>query len=358
MSVWILLRLLPALYVDSDYKAIAMKLITIEVLRRMLQQVGLKPFLQQLIDALEQDFYNWNKFNKSPRQADYFSQGVIELMPCSNQEFYSFKYVNGHPNNPAQGKLSVIAMGVLADIKTGYPLMLSEMTLLTALRTAATAALAAKYMSRKESSHLALIGTGAQAEFQSLAFSCIRPVKTISFYDTDKQAMKKYEKNMQRLISELKPCTDVKQALTEADIVVTATAAKKQIELFKASDLQPGTHIHAMGGDCPGKTEISKDIMNKARVVVEYLPQSIDEGEIQQLDETAVYAELWQLVNGTKSGRDSSTEITLFDSVGFALEDFAALRLVYRLSEQLGYSETLDLIPVLDNPKNLYALLQ
>ena len=335
-----------------------MKLITIEVLRRIIQTTGLETFMRQLIDALEQDFYNWKTFNKSPRQADYFSQGVIELMPCSNQEYYSFKYVNGHPNNPTQGKLSVIAMGVLADINTGYPVMLSEMTLLTALRTAATAALAAKYMAREESSHLALIGTGAQAEFQSLAFSCIRPIKTISFYDTDKRAMKKYENNMQRSVSELNPCADIKQALAEADIVVTATAAKKQIELFKASDLQTGIHIHAMGGDCPGKTEISKDILNMARVVVEYLPQSTHEGEIQQLGESVVYAELWQLVAGTKSGRDSATEITLFDSVGFALEDFTVLRLVYRLSEQLGYSEALDLIPELDNPKNLFALLQ
>ncbi|MCW8956997.1 MAG: ornithine cyclodeaminase [Gammaproteobacteria bacterium] len=334
-----------------------MKVITIEVLRKMIEQLGIEPFLRRLIDVLEQDFSHWDEFNKSPRHASYFDQGVIELMPCSNRQFYSFKYVNGHPKNPQQGKMSVVALGVLADVATGYPLMLSEMTLLTALRTAATAALAAKYLARKESSHLALIGTGAQAEFQALAFSCVCPIKTVSYFDTDAQAMKKFEANMKQSFSSLLPCADVKQAVKDADIVVTATAAKKQVELFEISDLKPGTHVHAMGGDCPGKTEFSKQLLEHARVVVEYLPQTLHEGEVQQLDESATYAELWQLVNGTKSGRVNASELTLFDSVGFALEDFSALRLVYQLTDELGCSESLSLLPELNNPKNLFSLL-
>lgn len=335
-----------------------MKLITIDVLRKMIQEIGIEEFIRQLIDTLEQDFTHWDDFNKSPRHASSFSQGVIELMPCSNQKFYSFKYVNGHPDNPDQGKLSVIAMGVLADVETGYPLMLSEMTLLTALRTAATAALAAKYMARDNSSHLALIGTGAQAEFQALALNCVLPIKTISFFDSDTNAMKKFELNMKNNFSGLHACKNIKQAIKDADIVVTATAAKKQVKLFELSDLKPGVHIHAMGGDCPGKTELSKSLLESARVVVEYLPQTIDEGEIQQLNETAVHAELFQLVRGDRPGRVNDEELTLFDSVGFALEDYSALRLVYRLSDELGVVESLDLIPELDNPKNLYHLLR
>lgn len=334
-----------------------MKVISIDVLCRMIQQLGLEVFLRRLMDTLEHDFNHWQTFNKSPRHASHFNKGVIELMPCSNQQFYSFKYVNGHPNNPAQGKLSVVAMGVLADVETGYPLMLSEMTVLTALRTAAAAALAAKYMAREDSHHLALIGTGAQAEFQALAFKCIRPIKTISYFDTDAQAMQKFEKNMQQDFSELLPCSNVKQAVKDADIVVTATAAKKRIELFNRSDLKPGVHIHAMGGDCPGKTEFSQELLKNARIVVEYLPQSLHEGEVQQLDESNMYAELWQLVNGAKPGRENANELTLFDSVGFALEDFSVLRLVYQLSEELDCAESVNLIPDLENPKNLFSLL-
>lgn len=334
-----------------------MKLITIDVLRKMMQKIGLEEFIRQLIDILEQDFTHWDDFDKSPRHASSFSRGVIELMPCSNQKLYSFKYVNGHPGNPDQGKLSVVAMGVLADVDTGYPLMLSEMTLLTALRTAATAALAAKYLARDNSSHLALIGTGAQAEFQALALSCVLPIKTISFFDSDLHAMKKFELNMKNNFSGLHACKNVKQAIKGADIVVTATAAKKQVKLFEVCDLKAGVHIHAMGGDCSGKTEFSKSLLESARVVVEYLPQTLHEGEIQQLNETAVHAELFQLVRGDKPGRESDVELTLFDSVGFALEDYSAMRLVYQLSDELGISESLDLIPVLDNPKDLYQLL-
>ncbi len=142
-----------------------MKLIDVNDLLKIISLVGLQTLYRQLLEALHEDFSHWEGFTQSARTATHYDAGVIELMPCSGDRYYSFKYVNGHPGNPAQGKLSVVAIGVLAEVDTGYPLLISEMTLLTALRSAAVAALGARYLARQDTSHLALIGTGAQAEF-------------------------------------------------------------------------------------------------------------------------------------------------------------------------------------------------
>ena len=123
--------------------------ITIDDIQKLVSSVGIKPFFRLLITAIEEEYARWDAFIKSPRHAVHAKEGVIELMPIADDKFYSFKYVNGHPGNPALNKLNVIAIGFLSDMKTGYPLIISEMTLLTALRTAATSALAAKYLARK-----------------------------------------------------------------------------------------------------------------------------------------------------------------------------------------------------------------
>lgn len=161
-----------------------------------MQAVGLDNFYTHIIAALEADFGRWDEFILSPRHATHYPHGVIELMPCADQQLYAFKYVNGHPGNPLKGKLNVVAIGLLSDAGTGYPLMISEMTLLTAFRTAATAVLAAKYLAREDAKSLAIIGTGAQSEFQVLAFTSFFRLEEVRFYDIDPQAMAKFSKNL------------------------------------------------------------------------------------------------------------------------------------------------------------------
>jgi len=333
-----------------------MRLITINDVRKMVAHVGIESFILNVIDALKEDFKRWPAFNKSPRHATHYPQGVMELMPCSDDEFYSFKFVNGHPGNTKKQRLCVTALGVLAEVETGYPLMISEMTLLTAIRTAATTALGAEYLARPESHHLALIGTGAQAEFQLIATQAVLPIKTVSYFDSDSQAMNKFYQHMQHK-ADLIACTSADMAVKNADMVITATAKKSRTSLFERNAIQSGTHIHAMGGDCPGKTELSEDILNHCKIVVEYIPQSEQEGEIQNIPGAAVYAELWQLVTGALSGRTDNDEITLFDSVGFAVEDFSILRMVYALSEKLDIGQQVELIPAPSDPKDLYGVL-
>lgn len=153
--------------------------IGVEDMRRLVRSTGTKAFLTQLAGYVRSDFSRWAEFEKSARVASHSRDGVIELMPTSDGKLYTFKYVNGHPSNPKTGKLTVTAFGVLADVATGYPLLISEMTLLTALRTAATSAFAASLLARPNSRVMALIGAGAQSEFQALAFQAMLGIEEI-----------------------------------------------------------------------------------------------------------------------------------------------------------------------------------
>ena len=334
-----------------------MKILTLDDLADLLARVGLQEFIRMTIAAIEADLRRWEQLRKSPRHATHYPFGVIELMPCSDEQHYACKYVNGHPGNPATGKLSVVGLGVLADVKSGYPLLFSEMTLLTAIRTAATGALAAKYLARADSKHLALVGTGAQSEFVVHAMRAVLPVSRVSYFDTDRAAMNKFAQNIAPPVAALPPCASIDEAVRGADLVVTATAAKKQAGLIGLHHLAPGMHFHAMGGDCPGKTEFCPEALERCTVVVEYLPQSLEEGEVQNRSADVVYAELWELVIGSKPGRSSDDEVTLFDSVGFAAEDLATLKLVYRLCEELGIGQSLPMIPQPEDPNDLYGML-
>jgi len=337
--------------------------IGIERIRELVARRGAARFIEELAAEIEADFLRWESIEKSPRHASHSSVGVIELMPACDGRLYAFKYVNGHPKNTAVGLLTVTAFGVLADVATGYPLLLSELTLTTALRTAATSALAARRMARAGSRVMALIGNGAQSEFQIIAFHHMLGVREVRLFDTDPAATDKLERNLARLalpgLTAVR-CPSTAAAVQGADIVTTVTADKRNATILTPELVVPGMHLNAVGGDCPGKTELHADILRRAdvRVVVEYEPQSRIEGEIQQMAPDYPVTELTRVLAGTAPGRASAREVTVFDSVGFALEDFAALRYLMRVHQQeRGAQPQIDLVPDLDDPKDLFALL-
>src|SRR5580704_3417717 len=173
--------------------------IGIERIQQLVARRGAARFIEELAAEIDADFRRWEHFDKSPRHASHSAVGVIELMPASDGRLYAFKYVNGHPQNTAVGLLTVTAFGVLADVATGYPLLLSELTLTTALRTAATSALASRYMARPDSRVLALIGNGAQSEFQVIAFHHLLGIREVRLFDVDVRATQKLEANLTRL---------------------------------------------------------------------------------------------------------------------------------------------------------------
>jgi ornithine cyclodeaminase len=334
-----------------------MLLVTMDDLRDLIHQVGLKTFFGLLIDELRNDMGCWDSFKKSPRHVTHYQHGVMELMPSATDEYYAYKFVNGHPGNPSQGRFTVVATGMLADVATGYPLMISEMTLLTALRTAATSALASTYLSRSDASTMAIIGTGAQSEFQVLAHHFCSAIDTVRYFDTDDRAMDKFAGHLSAYPLHLQRCQSVEEAVEHVDLVTTATAAKCEADILTRSLLQPGVHINAIGGDCFNKTELNPALLEDCKIVVEYLPQTQQEGEIQHLD-GLIHAELWEIVQSKKPGRESDQEITLFDSVGFALEDYSVLKLVYRLMQQYQLGGQVALVPEAKvDPKNLFSLM-
>jgi ornithine cyclodeaminase len=330
-------------------------------IRELVSRVGSGRFIEELAGEIEADYRRWDDFEKSARHAIHSSGGVIELMPTSDGRLYSFKYVNGHPKNTAKSLLTVTAFGVLADVATGYPLLLSEMTFVTALRTAAMSALAACRMARPASRVMALIGNGAQSEFQAIAFHSMAGVRNLRLYDTDPQATAKLMRNLTvlRLAGlNVTRCATTAEAVRGADIVTTVTADKCNATILTPDMIEPGMHLNAVGGDCPGKTELHADILRgkDVRIVVEFEPQARIEGEIQQLDASTQVTEFADVVRGRLPGRSNDREVTLFDSVGFALSDFSALRYLRRLNaEQPDGGQRIDLIPELDDPKDLYV---
>jgi ornithine cyclodeaminase len=328
----------------------------------LVKRKGVPYCLEVMCNYIEQDFSRWQDFDKSARVANHSKDGVIELMPISDASLYSFKYVNGHPSNTQQGLSTVMAFGVLADVDSGAPLLLSELTLITALRTAAMSALAAKYLARKNSRVMALIGNGAQSEFQALVFAHLVGIKELRLFDTDPAATQKLVKNLSSQGLKLTVCASTREAVCGADIVTTVTADKAYATIITADMVAPGMHLNAVGGDCPGKTELDLAILQGTAdydtvVFVEYTPQSRVEGEIQHLPADFAVTEMWQVIKGEKAGRTSDAQVTVFDSVGFALEDYAALRFVYDTARTLGMGERISLIPQLDNPKDLFGLL-
>lgn len=335
-------------------KALPTPFLSTTAVSRIVQTLGIEQVLESVAAHIREDFLRWPEFDKTARVASHCEVGVIELMPISDARDYAFKYVNGHPGNGSYGLPTVMAFGVLADVATGVPRLISELTLTTAIRTAAMSALAARTLARPGSRTMALIGNGAQAEFQAIAFRQLVGVTHLRVFDIDPRATAKLVRNLRGTDIAVEICTNTRDAVRGADIVTTATADKTCATILAPEMIEPGMHINAIGGDCPGKTELHADVLRGARVFVEYAPQTRIEGDIQQLPADFPVTELWRVLSGDP-GRCDAHDVTVFDSVGFALEDYSALRFMAAAARRLGLGETLALVPQLDDPKDLFG---
>ena len=255
--------------------------VSVHNMMRLIHANGLSSMLIRIADTIEEDFLRWDEFDKTPRVASHSDVGVIELMPTSDGELYGFKYVNGHPKNTAEGLQTVTAFGLLADVQSGYPVLLSEMTMLTALRTAAMSALAAKHLAPKGATTMAMIGNGAQSEFQCRAFQAICGITHVRLYDIDPAATKKCAANLENSGLHVTACATSEDAVASAQIITTCTADKQNATVLTDNMVGAGVHINAIGGDCPGKTELAEAVLHRASIFVEYPEQTRIEGEIQ-----------------------------------------------------------------------------
>ena len=331
--------------------------VSVDNMMKLVHHIGIEPMLRDLAEYIEADFRRWQLFDKSPRVASHSDEGVIELMPTSDGEVYGFKYVNGHPRNTKQGLQTVTAFGLLANVGNGYPVLLSEMTVLTALRTAATSGMVAKHLAPKGADTMAMIGAGAQSEFQSLAMKALVGITSVRLYDIDAGATAKAARNLAGTGLNIVTCDSPEEAIEGAQIITTCTADKQYATILTDNMVGTGVHINAIGGDCPGKTELAPGVLNRATIFVEYPEQTWIEGEIQQLATDHPVTEMWQVLAGEAPGRISPGQITLFDSVGFAIEDFSALRYIRDHIGGSDYYLNLDLLADPDDPRDLFGMV-
>ena len=273
-------------------------------------------------------------------------QGDFRAMPAALPGCAGMKWVNAHPNNPGRDLPSVMAILVYNDPDTGYPLAIMDATDITAYRTGAASALATKYMARRNSRTLGIIGAGYQAHTQIAAHAELFDFAAINVFDISEDAVRK-------LIDAL-PGYPVKSCSIEgavaSDIVCTLTPSRSPVVWQEW--VLVGTHINAIGADGAGKQELDPDILSNATVVVDDMRQAVAGGEINVpiknglFKSEQIYGTLAELVTGAKPGRTDDQAVTVFDSTGIAIEDIAVARLIYEKALQEGGCPSIDLIGI------------
>jgi alanine dehydrogenase len=302
--------------------------------------------MSEVIRAVEQAFRDWAEGRGKMPAKSYLSleKGDFRAMPASLPGAVAMKWVNVHPENPGHGLPSIMAVIIYNDPDTGYPLAIMDGTDITAYRTGATAAIAAKYLARKDSHTLGIIGAGRQAYTQILAHSELFQLRQIKVYDIYPAAVDRLIKSLPQF--PIKGCTP-KEA-TASDIVCTLTPARAPF--LKKEWVQPGTHINAVGADAAGKEELEPTILKAAVVVVDDLRQASVAGEINVpvakgfYSVNEVYGTLGEILTGQKPGRQDPQAITIFDSTGVAIEDVAVARLIHEKVKQAGASPSTELV--------------
>ncbi|NOL48906.1 ornithine cyclodeaminase [Pelistega europaea] len=332
-------------------------LISPQDVAKIIKTQGFKATIDGMVEYMYQDYLRWDEFDKCARFGSLVDNGVLELMPIASPEQYSFKYVNCHPHNPNNGLSTVLAFGALMSNDNGKPEVISDFTLTTALRTASMSVLAARYLARPNSKRMAIIGNGCQSEFQALAFHHALGITELAVYDIDRAASEKLARNLANTDIKVEIFDSVAAAVKGADIVTTVTAEYSRAHILTKDMIEPGMHINAVGGDNLGKTELDPAILTMGDVYIEFEPQTRIEGEIQNMPEDFPVKYLFEVFKANKHVRKSDDEVTIFDSVGFALEDFSAIRYIADAAVQLGLVEPIAIVPDLADPKDLFGYI-
>ncbi len=260
--------------------------------------------MHDIAAEIEADFLRWELFDKTPRVASHSDIGVIELMPTSDGVTYGFKYVNGHPvqheARPAN-RYRLWAFGRCGNGLSGAVVGNDDPD--RAAHGGHFAQWRRNGLAPKGAHVMALIGNGAQAEFQALAFKAICGVDEVRLYDLDPEATAEmHAQPATGAASNWCPAQPRKTRSLGAQIITTVTADKQYATILTDNMVGAGVHINAVGGDCPGKTELHKDILLRSGIFVEYPPQTRVEGEIQQLPADHPVTELWEVIAGQDQG--------------------------------------------------------
>jgi alanine dehydrogenase len=311
----------------------------------------------EIIEAVEEAFRlkALGKVQMPPKQYLFFRayNGDLRIMPAYIEELdiAGVKIVNVHPDNPKRyGMPTVMAIVTLVDPRTGRPLAVMDGTMITAWRTGAAGAIAAKYLARRNSRILSVIGAGVQGAMQILfTLKTMPQIEKVVIYDIDKARAEKLASQIaEHYPIKVEVADSPRTAAEQADILATCTPSRKPI--VEDSWIKPGTHINAIGADAPGKEELDPRILLRAKIVVDDRQQAIHSGEINVpiskgiLKPEQIYAELGEIIAGLKPGRESDEEITVFDSTGIAIQDVAAANTIYKKALKTGIRKKVKLV--------------
>lgn len=308
--------------------------------------------IKKVILAVERAFLDYAKDQVQMPPKLYLDfrefNGDLRIMPSFSRSLFmaGTKLVNVHPGNPKKGLPTVMAVIVLHDPKTGMPLALMDGTWITALRTGAASAVATKYLAKKDAKTLGVVGAGFQAITQIAAISKVKRLKEILVYDIREEATEKLIKILAK--EKIKVKKGKLKEVCQKEILVTATPAREPI--VKKEWILPGIHINAIGADAKGKEELEPEILSEAKIVVDNWQQASHSGEINVplerglIKKENIYGELGEIVAGTKKGRESEKEITIFDSTGLAIQDLYTANLVYKIALKRKIGRKIEII--------------
>ena len=302
--------------------------------------------MADVINAVEEAFRvcGEGKGKMPPKTYLALERGDFRAMPAALPGCAGVKWVNVHPHNPSLGLPSVMAVLIYSDPETGYPLAIMDATETTAYRTGAAAAIASRYLARRDSHTVGIIGAGFQAHTQILAHAELFNPISINAFDVSQAAVDKLVHAFPQF--SIRKCSI--QEAVRSDIECTLTPSRSPI--VRREWMRPGTHINAVGADAPGKEELDPSILKEAVVVVDDIKQASGSGEINVPIQTGVYGigdihgTLAEVVAGKKKGRTSSGDITVFDSTGIAVEDIAVAKLLFERAQQRGGYPSIDLV--------------
>jgi alanine dehydrogenase len=308
--------------------------------------------IKKVINVVERAFFDFAKGESQMPPKMYLTfkefDGDLRIMPSFSKNLLmaGTKIVNVHPQNPKRGLLSVMAVIVLNDPKTGMPLALMDGTWITALRTGSASAVATKYLARKTAKTLGVVGAGFQAITQIVAISKVKKLKEIVVYDIKEEAIERLSKILAK--EKIKIKKGSLEEVCQKDILVTSTPAREPI--VKKEWIKPGTHINAIGADAQGKEELDPEILKLAKIVVDNFEQASHSGEINVplakglIKKENIFGELGEVVSGKKPGREKEEEITIFDSTGLAIQDLYTATLVYKEAKRKKIGKEIKII--------------
>lgn len=327
----------------------------------VIREVGSNTLIDELIEQLTHAFAEYDaQLMQIPIRAGFkYDQprtGLLEWMPILNSGSQMLmKIVGYHPKNPELNEIPTILSNFsLYDATTGQLLAILDGTLLTALRTGAASAVASRVLASPDSSEVGIVGCGAQSITQLHALSRVFDIRTVRYFDPDESAIHSFRKRCWFLENVDFIASEVGEVVSNSDVLCVATSIDVGMgPVFKDVSTKPRLHINAVGSDFPGKTELPLSLVERAYVSPDCLEQAIKEGECQQIPANSIgksLAELLRLSVDTKL--QNST--TIFDSTGWALEDFVVTQIFLRHAKRLGIGDELQSLPMVQDPKNPY----